>query len=395
MMDVAAMNSMIENTGSGVSVAQTGDTTLPRVWVLLGKGAGGNGQMVSLAKELGWPYETKPLHYNRLSYCPNVLLDRTRLSLNGKGSDSLTPPWPDVVIAASRRSAPIARWIKQQSGGRTKLVHLLHTQAPLHWFDLIITTPQYGLPALPNVLSITGPLNHFSSEQLAAAASHWAPKLNSLPRPYTALLVGGNSSTYRFDPKTAARLGKEANAHIRKTQGTLLISTSPRTPAASADALFASLDCSAYCYRWRSHDSDNPYLAYLALADHFIVTGDSASLVIEACQTGKPVALFEWASRPAIRFFSKWFHHSDQTLSPLNHSGEKLTVEGTEPCGLIDRLVYWGFLKPPRDFSSYYGLLHAKGLITKLEEPTIPTRRQPLHDMEQAVGRIRYLMGYE
>ena len=389
------MNATMENARAGVGVAQTGDTTLPRVWVLLGKGTGGNGQMVSLAKELGWPYKTKSLHYNRLNHCPNILLDRTCISLDDKQSDPLTPPWPDVVIAASRRSAPIARWIKQQSGGRTKLVHLLHTQAPLHWFDLIITTPQYGLPELPNVLSITGPLNHVSSEALAAAASHWATKLNSLPRPYTALLVGGNSSTYRFDPKTAARLGKEANAHVRKTKGTLLISTSPRTPAASADALFASLDCSAYCYRWRPHDSGNPYLAYLALADHFIVTGDSASLAIEACQMGKPVALFEWAQRPAIRFFSKWFHHSLQSRSSLAHSGDKPISVCSKSRSLVDGLIYWGFLKPPRDFSSYYQLLQAKGLITKLGEPAVPIPRQPLHDMEQAVSRIRHVMGYE
>ena len=40
------------------------------------------------------------------------------------GSAPLAPPWPDVLIASGRRSAPVARWIRRQSGGRTRLVQL-------------------------------------------------------------------------------------------------------------------------------------------------------------------------------------------------------------------------------------------------------------------------------
>ena len=54
----------------------------------------------------------------------------TLLTLMRKQSDALSPPWPDLVIAASRRSVPIARWIRKQSGDRTRLVHLFHTMAP-------------------------------------------------------------------------------------------------------------------------------------------------------------------------------------------------------------------------------------------------------------------------
>jgi mitochondrial fission protein ELM1 len=53
-------------------------------------------------------------------------------------------------------------------------------------------------------------------------------------------------------------------------------------------------------YRWRADDPDNPS-ALLALADRFIVTADSASLLAEACATGKPVQLFEWPVRADAR----------------------------------------------------------------------------------------------
>ena len=76
------------------------------------------------------------------------------------------------MIAASRRSAPIARWIKKQSGGHTRLVHLLHTQLPLAAFDLVITTAQFRVPEAPNVLRTTLPLNVIDAQRQADAAKH-------------------------------------------------------------------------------------------------------------------------------------------------------------------------------------------------------------------------------
>src|SRR5262249_16579574 len=88
----------------------------PTGWVLLGRGAGGNFQMTSLATALGWPYETKHLVYNRFSHCPNLVLGAAAIGVDRRRSTPLLPPWPDVVIAGSRRSAPVARWIRKQSG---------------------------------------------------------------------------------------------------------------------------------------------------------------------------------------------------------------------------------------------------------------------------------------
>ena len=39
----------------------------------------------------------------------------------------------------------------------------------------------------------------------------------------------------------------------------------------------------------------NPYFAYLALADHIVVTEDSASMVSEAATTGKPISILRLA----------------------------------------------------------------------------------------------------
>ena len=378
---------------SGHSVAATPTIampTVPKVWVLLGNKAGGNGQLTSLADALEWPYETKQLRYNSLNRCPNLFLGASLLSVDRRQSSPLEAPWPDLVLAASRRSAPVARWIKKQSGGRARLVHLIHTQAPLHLFDVVITTPQYRLPLRPNILHNTAPLNRLAPDRLAAAVSHWQACLADLPRPYTALLVGGNSSVYELDPITATNLGHQASAHVRKVGGSLLVSTSPRTPASAVEAVFAALDCPTHRYRWRPNDTDNPYLAYLALADSFIVTVDSASQVVEACLANKPVYVFSWPIRARSPFRLEGVVRRWLERHKYQH-GQSMLLQSDTLAQLYDYLVYWGFIRPTRDFAASLHLLTQKGLISQLGEVPASQPRQPLDDMERTVTRIRQL----
>ncbi|HTO84269.1 MAG TPA: ELM1/GtrOC1 family putative glycosyltransferase, partial [Methylomirabilota bacterium] len=247
-------------------MADTPDRRDPLVWVLLADRAGGNGQLLSLAEALGWPSERKTIAYNAANRLPNLLLGASLAGVQSGASSALAPPWPDLVLAASRRSVPVARWIRARSGGRTKLVHLLHAMAPLDLFDLVITTPQYRLPARPNVLHLAAPLNRVAAATLRDAAAGWSPRLAHLSRPWVALLVGGDSATYRFDAAVARRLAQTANAAVAQG-GKLLVSTSPRTAPAAADALAGALAPASFVYRWRPGDADNPYHAFLALAD--------------------------------------------------------------------------------------------------------------------------------
>lgn len=343
--------------------------------------------MTSLAEALGWPYETKQLVYSRWSAIPNLVLGASSLGIDRRQSSRLEPPWPDVVIAGSRRSAPVARWIKAQSGGRSRLVHLMHAQAPLAHFDLVITTPQYCLPRRANVLHNTVPLNYVDAERRAAAAKKWEADVADLPRPFIALLAGGNSSTHRFDVESARRLGQQASAEARSAGGSLLISTSARTPAESAQALFGAVDCPAYRYAWKPNDDRNPYLAFLGLADRFIVTSDSASLATDACATGKPVWVFDLPRRPKSgvkELIHRWGQRRGDTTAPPRTFADRL----------YDRLVYLGLLKPARDFERFHRTLRERGLVGAPGETT-DGKPPRLDDMERSVRAIRELLTEE
>lgn len=365
----------------------------PSVWVLLGVKGGDNAQALDLAKTVGWRYETRQLRFNPLHALPNVLLGGSLANLDRERSEPLGPPWPDLVISAGKRSVPVARWIHEQSGGRSRLVHIGRPWAPLSWFDLIITTPQYGLPARPNVLHNTLPLHSVDVRQLMAAPDFdsWKQRTAALPRPYTVLLVGGDSPSYVLDTATAARLGAEASTLARGNGGAILVATSSRTSPEAADALEAAIDCRHHFHRFRKGAAENPYRSFLALADRFIVTGDSASMLAEACATGRPVSIYPVPRRleslPGSRLLREGFWQ--WRASRTSYRGTPKQQDRF--ARFYDGLVVAGLVTPARDLGAYHERLRAEGLATiGLDTNAAPPRpRRRMDDMERAVERVR------
>jgi mitochondrial fission protein ELM1 len=269
------------------------DRAHPRTWVMMGHKAGDNSQILALAEGLGWPFEIKHLVYRPTELLTNLLAPLTLLGIVRRKSSPLTPPWPDLIISAGRRNEPPCRWIQRRADKRVRLVHVGRPWALIDNFDLVITTPQYRLPTRPNVLHNTAPLQRVADQRLREAASIWAPRLAHLPRPYTAVMVGGNAGPYVLDREAATLLGRAASAFARREGGSLLISTSARTPKNVMAPLRAAVDCPADIFRWSSDAAENPYLGYLALADSIIVTCESMSMLTEACATLKPVYMFD------------------------------------------------------------------------------------------------------
>jgi uncharacterized protein len=278
------------------------DGAHPRTWVMMGHKAGDNSQILALAEGLGWPFQIKHLVYRPSELLTNLLAPLTLLGVVRRKSSALVPPWPDLIISAGRRNEPPCRWIQRRADKRVRLVHVGRPWALIENFDLVITTPQYRLPKRPNVLHNTAPLQRVSDQRLADAAAHWAPRLAGLPRPYTAVILGGNAGPYVLDRAAAKLLGRAASAFAWRRGGSLLLSTSARTPKRAIEALRHAIDCPADLFRWTPDAAENPYLGYLALADSIIVTCESMSMLTEACATLKPVYMFDLHTGPENRW---------------------------------------------------------------------------------------------
>lgn len=205
-------------------------------------------------------------------------------------SDSLSPPWPRLLISCGRRSALLARDIRRYSQGQTFCVHIQDPQISPRHFDLVVPPRHDGLEG-ENVLPTRGALHRVTPERLEAAAARFASAYAHLPRPLVAVLLGGSNRSCRFEAPLAAAIGRQLGAMARREAAGLAITASRRTGAGNVQALVAGLDGVAYDL-WDGQ-GDNPYFGLLALADHIIVTGDSASMVSEACATGKPVHVID------------------------------------------------------------------------------------------------------
>ena len=108
-------------------------------------------------------------------------------------------------------------------------------------------------------------------------------------------------------------MGQQVNQLAHKQQASLLISSSARTPTSAYHAFEREIDVPSFFYRWHGSDTRNPYLAYLGLADSFVVTGESMSMLTEAAATGKPLHIYDFSGR-ALPWWCYWSNYRFNAL---------------------------------------------------------------------------------
>ncbi len=353
----------------------------PRVWLLLDDRPGHATQVVGLAEALGWPYEAKALRFTPLNRVSNRLLGASRLSLDPRQSTALAPPWPELVIAMGRRAAPIARWVKRQSGGHAKLVQLGRKAANVAAdFDLAVTCAHFQLPPHPKRLDLLLPPTQVTPARLQQAAERWADLFGAAARPRVALLVGGTTAHHRLTPETAERMAAEVQAFAADLGGSLTCVTSRRSGAAVEAALrrgapTASLHC------WRREQRENPYLGYLALADILVVTGESESMLAEAADAARPLYIYPvparrltWRARLAGRVLAR----ARRGRGPLAR--------------FCERLIQNGLVVPPRDLDLMHSGMVQAGLAKRFGDGGPAQSAELPSRLDTLVARVRQLM---
>ncbi|MDP6352515.1 MAG: mitochondrial fission ELM1 family protein [Alphaproteobacteria bacterium] len=273
----------------------TGDTIPPdshrggQVWVLADDRVGNMNQCLGVAEALAAPYQVKQLEYNRFARLPNILLGASLVHIRAPFAATIAPPWPAVVIAAGRRTVPVARVIKRRAGGRTFLVQTMWPGPPAADLDLIATPEHDSIRDRANMIRTIGAPHRVTAARLSAESDKWCDRLAGVRHPRIALVVGGDTRKYRFSRALAADLARLASNLALRLGGALMVTTSRRTRPDARRALLDNIAAEASCFVWTREAQDNPYLAYLALGDAIIVTGDSTSMCTEACATGRPV----------------------------------------------------------------------------------------------------------
>ena len=281
------------------AAVQSEPTSREPVWLLLGSKQGDNSQILALAAALGLPFKRIQLRFNLLHWLLPAMLGRSLCSV--KNRVELQGPTPRLVISSGLRSVPAARWVQQQSEGQCRIVHIGRPWGPFRWFDLVVTTPQYALPTLPNVHHNLLPI--LADERVRVSLSPaLEAQLAHLPRPWTVAVLGGHSRPLRFTVDAATQLAGQLN----QSSGSVLLIGSPRTPAACIEAMRPLLQVPHAIFPFGA--GENPYPALRAQADRFLITGDSVQMAAELLVCGKPLKVFPLPEMPdaLVRLTRAW-----------------------------------------------------------------------------------------
>lgn len=353
----------------------------PRTWLVLGDKLGDNAQVEIVAASLGWPCERRSLRFRPEFVLGKPPFKPSLYHLDQAHSDALEPPWPELILTIGRRPSMAALWVRAQSGGRTNVVLIGRPKRGIDDFALIVATPQYRLPARPNVVHLDLPLMRADPGRIAADAEAWRERLAPLPRPLTAVLVGGPTKPFVFDAAVTRSL---IDLALRSTggTGTLYVTTSRRTPDAVVDALRRHLPASARLFAWSPDASDNPYLALLGLAERFVVTGDSISMMVEVARLGRPLAIFPL---PVGKSGTEALKRAvARKLHPEDGGGGLVAALG-------QRLYDLNLVGYSRDLTALHEKLYEQGLAVPLGQPFPATPGHPPDDLPRVVERIRAL----
>lgn len=194
----------------------------------------------------------------------------------------LESPYPDLLIAAGRKSVAASRYIKKKSGGKTFTVQLQNPKCSPKNFDLV-AVPHHDNLRKENVLVTHGAPNRLTLDKLAEAKHHFSLQFESLIEPRIAVLIGGNSRTHKMTTAIMHNLVEQ----LKQIKGSLMVTASRRTGEKNLKILQDGLkDTNATLW---DGSGENPYFGMLAWADHILVTADSVSMLSDAGTTGKPV----------------------------------------------------------------------------------------------------------
>lgn len=257
-------------------------------WVVTDGHVGARAATTGIAGVLGLELEHRLVAPRALwSTLPSSLLD-PREHFSRQGS-TLSPPWPDIAIAAGRHTIPYLKALRRASEGATFTVLLQNPRTRFDVADLVWCPAHERLHAANVISTLTSP-HAMRQHQLAALRKSPVHELEALDRPLAAILLGGPNDVFKFDAAALERFA-ECLRNLAAAGTSFLIAPSQRTTG----SLFRTVTAATRGAKriLSAPRGVMPYWTLLAHADLVIVTADSVSMTSEACATGRPVYVFE------------------------------------------------------------------------------------------------------
>jgi len=372
---------------------------------LLTDGAPGNlVQGQALAAELGWPYERFTPELGR----------RARLPFVGRGIGARVPadgndavdgewPWPELLIVAGRRVAPLARRIRRQARGATRVVALgAKTGIPPEGFDLVVVPRSAHAFPHPRLLEVEQAL--VPSRRPAAVGCRWDEAIRSIPGPRLVLVVGSGTRRLGFDRRASEAAGHLVAASAEALGASVLLSASRHCASEVFEGVVAALPEAAFVHRETrdQQPGERAWPTLLEAGDIFVMIGCGETTLAELCATGRPLFLAPHEGRPhpspgrrLLDGVGRWVARRADAR-PANDRGTTRPQQGLEL--FCARLIARGWVRPPRDFDALRGRLVRSGHARLLRAPIAHADLEgfadpPAPEVARVADRVRGLMG--
>jgi len=125
-----------------------------------------------------------------------------------------------------------------------------------------------------------------------------------LPKPRRLLIIGGPTLFWDLDQAALLKTLSQMVAEAADEGGSVLVTTSPRTPAAIEQRVARFLTAADAPTLLAAPGKPPAYPSLLAAADSIRVTADSVSMISDAIWTGKPLALVPVANSTGGRIYT-------------------------------------------------------------------------------------------
>jgi hypothetical protein len=180
-------------------------------------------------------------------------------------------------------------------------------------------------------------------------------------------------------PDLGERMMHEIGGDVRSKGGTLLISTSRRTPDELNEAFDKFRPPHSFLFKWHPSSAENPYSAMLHLSDRIIVTSDSVAMMIEAVRAGKPTEIYKLPERKV----SPWSMLTRLLFRSAHDSN------GSQLRRFAQRLRMLGFIDAPDHLNVLARTLVARGSASYFGENAAPNPTPLPDEMAEIVKTIK------
>ena len=318
------------------------------LWLLLDDRRGSVGQALGIAEAIGnqMTIEHKNIVYNVFGGVPNWIRGRSLLGVDINKSDDIQKDFPDIVLSTSRRTVAVARYIRKKSGYKTKIVQLMYPSGGVGIKDMeFYVIPSHDAEKKkkhPKAFVINGAPTRIFTEKLHDEKEKWNKVFANLPKPWTAVILGGAIKNNPWAEESVKRLADNLKNLHKKIRGSFLITSSRRTGKQNENLIFDAIKgIPCYTYLW-GEKKENPIMGFYVCSDLIVATADSVSMCSEACGTGTPVLLFKdetWLTGKHQRFATSLIANGyaqdieaqnaldfrpEKTLNPANEIAEKI-----------------------------------------------------------------------